>query len=130
MLRSTRFLLIEKKIKKTPKFLREVYEKFNNEFIYMSPFGPMNDRIFRAAFKERLENKIANSIVKCDEENNTPEVIDYCCLIAEVMWEENYRKKYYKLIFGEPEQIKNFCKLITNNPYTLPTILLQILSEI
>ena len=52
--------------------IKEVYERINNEFLSISPFGAMNTKNFRTEFKERLENEIVNSVIKCDEENNPP----------------------------------------------------------
>lgn len=95
--------------------IKEVYERINNEFLSMSPFGPMNSKNFRTEFKERLENEIVNSVIKCDGENNPPEVIDFCCLVAKVSWIENYQEKYCNLIFGQPEQAMILQqKLLTN----------------
>ena len=37
--------------------IREVYERIQNEFLSMSPFGPMNTKEYRLQFKERLENE-------------------------------------------------------------------------
>ena len=75
----------------------------------MSPFGPFNTKKYRTEFKERLEKEIVNSVIKCDEENNPPDVVDLCCLVAKVSWVENHQHKYYKycdLIFGQPELFK------------------------
>ncbi len=80
--------------------IQEVYERINNEL----PFGTFNDKKFRTEFKERLQNEFINCNIKCDEENNPPEVIDNCCLIAKVSWIENNKLKYCDLIFGQPEQ--------------------------
>ena len=85
--------------------IQEVYERINNEFLSMSTFGPMNSKNYRTEFKQRLENEIVNSVIKCDEENNPPDVIDFCCLVAKVSWTENHQQKYCDLIFGQPEQV-------------------------
>jgi len=85
--------------------IQEVYERINNEFLSMSPFGPMNSKSYRTEFKQRLENEIVNSVIKCDEENNQPNVIDFCCLVAKVSWAENHQQKYCDLIFGQPENV-------------------------
>lgn len=87
------------------KKIQEVYERINNEFLSMSPFGPMNNKNYRTEFKQRLENEIPNSVIKCDEENNPPDVIKFCCLVARVYWVENHQQKYCDLIFGQPEQV-------------------------
>ena len=87
------------------KKIQEVYERINNEFLSMNPFGPMNSKNYRTEFKQRLENEIVNSVIKCDEENNPPDVINFCCLVAKVSWVENHQQKYCDLIFGQPEQV-------------------------
>lgn len=87
------------------KKIQEVYERINNEFLSMGHFGPMNSKNYRTEFKQRLENEIVNSVIKCDEENNPPDVINFCCLVAKVSWVENHRQKYCDLIFGQPEQV-------------------------
>ena len=50
----------------------------------MSPFGPMNTKEYRLQFKERLENEFIGSVVRCDETNNTPNIIDNHGLVARV----------------------------------------------
>jgi hypothetical protein len=85
--------------------IQEVYERINNEFLSKSLFKPMNNKSYRAEFKQRLENEIVNSVIKCDEENNPPDVIDFCCLVAKVSWNENHQRKCCDLIFGQPEQV-------------------------
>ncbi len=87
------------------KEIQEVYERINNELLSMSPMGPMNTKEYRKQFKERLENEIPHSIIKCDEENNSPNVIYFCCLMVKVSWTENHQQKYCDLIFGHPEQV-------------------------
>ena len=85
--------------------IQEVYERINNEFLSVSPFGPMNSQNYRAKFKERLEKELDNSVIKCDEENNPSNVIDSCCLVARVFWTENHQQKYCNLVFGQPDQV-------------------------
>lgn len=85
--------------------IQEVYERINNEFLSMTPFGPMNTKNYRTEFKQRLETEIVNSVIKCDEENNPPDVIDCCCLATRVSWIENHQQKYCDLIFGQSEQV-------------------------
>ena len=85
--------------------IKEVYERINNEFLLQSPFGPFNDKKFRAEFKTRLENEIDNSVIKCDEENNPVDVIESCCLAVRVSWVENNEDKHCDLVFGQPERV-------------------------
>jgi hypothetical protein len=95
--------------------IKEVYERINNEFLLMSPFGPMNTKQFRTEFKERLQNEIVNCVIKCDEENNSLEVINSCCLVAKVSWVENHKEKYCNLVFGQPEQAMEIQKKLWVN---------------
>jgi hypothetical protein len=74
-----------------------------------------NSKNYRTGFKQRLENEIVNSVIKCDEENNPPEAVYFCCLVAKVSWIENHQEKYCDLIFGQPKQaIILQQKLLTN----------------
>lgn len=84
--------------------INEVYNRINNEFLTMSPIGPMNTRNFRLEFEQRLANEFIDCIIKCDEENNSCDVIDSCCLVARVSWYQNCEQKYCDLIFGQPKQ--------------------------
>lgn len=85
--------------------IQVVYEKINGEFLLASPLGPTNNRNFREEFKETLEKEIPGSTVKCDEENNPPDVIESNCIVAWVSWVEDNSYKYCKLIFGQPDQV-------------------------
>lgn len=83
--------------------IQEVYERINNEFLSMGSFGPINSKSYRTEFKERLQNEFHNSVIKCDEENNSPDVINFCCLVTKISWTENHQQKYCDLIFGQPK---------------------------
>jgi len=79
----------------------------------------MNDGKFRLEFKRRLENEILDIgisqedyLIKCDEENNSPEVIDSFCLVATVFWIEKFQYKYCNLIFGQDENVIKFQSLL------------------
>lgn len=87
--------------------IREVYERIQNEFLSMSPFGPMNTKEYRLQFKERLENEFIGSVVRCDETNNTPNIIDNHGLVARVSFPipDSIGYKYLDLIFGTPDDV-------------------------
>ena len=75
--------------------IKEVYEKINNELNQK-----YNTKTLRLEVKEWLEREIPNSVIKCDEENNTPDVIDSSNMVAKVSQTENHQLKYYDLVFG------------------------------
>lgn len=87
--------------------IQEVYDRIQNEFLSMSPFGPMNTKEYRLQFKERLENEFTGSAVTCDETNNTPNVIDNHGLVARVSFPipHSISYEYFDLIFGTPDDV-------------------------
>lgn len=53
--------------------------------------------------------------VKCDEENNTPDILNYGCFVAEVSWDKEYGTyKYINLVFGNEKNIGIVNQLLTN----------------
>lgn len=87
--------------------INEVYERIQNEFLSMSPFGPMNTKEYRLQFKARLENEFIGSAVTCDETNNTPNVIYNGGLVARVSLPipDSIGYTYFDLIFGTPDNV-------------------------
>jgi hypothetical protein len=71
---------------------------------------PINTQTTRKWVIEKLEAKLEHEVVvKCDEENNPPDVINQCLLVAKVMWNSDYLNtwgyKYVTMIFGQPEAV-------------------------
>jgi len=87
--------MIEKVIK--------VYEALNT---ILNLDMPVNNVDTRDRVKAHLEDELPNCIIKCDEENNQPILIDECVAIARVQWLSKAMEiTYVDLIFGTPEQI-------------------------
>jgi hypothetical protein len=77
--------------------IKIIYDKIQSEFLSKSEF---NTKEFRNELKIRLEELLPNTIIKCDEENNNPIIVESCCIVAKVNWIENETHKYCVLIFG------------------------------
>lgn len=95
--------------------IKEVYEKINNELLEQYPFGgPFNDDETREEYRIRLKNEIGDVEVKCDLDNNPPEIVDECVLVATVRWtpKNSQETKYYHLVFGQPEQAMKILKTL------------------
>ncbi|MBN1637343.1 MAG: hypothetical protein JW866_00120 [Ignavibacteriales bacterium] len=66
-----------------------------------------NDAKTREYIRLQLQNELPNCGIKCDEENNSPEIIEKCVAVARVQWINGAMEiNYVDLIFGSPEQIK------------------------
>jgi hypothetical protein len=78
--------------------LEEIKGCFDNFF---SLYLEFNDKVTRdfliGVFKLNLEKHDPNVIVKCDEENNPPDVIDNGLLRATILWDKD---KYCNIEFG------------------------------
>jgi hypothetical protein len=85
--------------------IRIIYEKLNNKLLFNPTFH--NSKIFREKFRKKFQNKVTGIYVKCDEENNSPEIIDMNCLVARLFWVENNILYHADLVFGDPNQIRN-----------------------
>lgn len=86
--------------------IQALYEKLNVEYI-SGFFYP--DDIMRDQIKYDIEKKM-DVTVKCDEENNPPDVAYSGCIIAQVSWKEYPTApgfKYKILIFGNPWDIES-----------------------
>ncbi len=74
---------------------------------------PVNNAKLRSYVKSYLEKELPGTTVKCDEENNPPDVIDENCLIARVYWNKKDLDVVYRtLIFGQESQIEKFRHLL------------------
>lgn len=91
------------------KRIEEVYEWMNG-ILNNEKFT--NDEITRRYVINRLQNKLENGIVQCDETNNPPEVIDQNILIVKVMWNADYSKtwdvSYCIMVFGEKSAVEKY----------------------
>jgi hypothetical protein len=99
--------------------IKDVYYKLNKEFLNKQPYNDKQTR-FETIWKlmhpiekgfDKLvqeENRFSRIDVRviCDEENNTPEVIDKNILVARVEWKLNKLDEtihYVDLTFGNVE---------------------------
>ena len=75
---------------------------------------PSNDARLRSYVKKYLEKELPGVTVKCDEENNSPDVVDSNCLVARVYWDKKDIDEtvYRTLIFGQESQIEKFRHLL------------------
>ena len=91
-------------IKTMKEKIQEVREKLNNEICAAMP---INNKSTREFIKTRLEEELGDSVlvIKCDEENNSPEIVDMNCAIARVSWLDSCQAKYSNLIFGQDVQV-------------------------
>lgn len=89
--------------------VRDVYEQINSDGLIVEKF---NTRKFRREFKillkkRLMEHGVTHFDIKCDEENNTPEIVEELCLVARVSWVNENKEIYYSdLIFGDPKYVE------------------------
>jgi hypothetical protein len=108
-------ILLDKRIEETYKFVNDL----------LLNTTPMNTKETRHYVVELIQKRIDfQVIVKCDEENNPPEVIDENILIAQLFWNTPYDAKGPQihrstLVFGEESQIDKYQKqyLLDNELY-------------
>jgi hypothetical protein len=89
--------------------VREVYDEINSDGLIV---GKFNTRKFRRDFKillkkRLMEHGVTHFDIKCDEENNSPEIVEELCLVARVSWVNENKEIYYSdLIFGDPKHVE------------------------
>ena len=95
---------LEKRIEDTYKFVNELL--LNTK--------PMNTPETRKYVVELIQKRIDHQvIVRCNEENNSPEIIDSNLLIAELLWNVPYDSKGPQilksvLVFGDKVAVENY----------------------
>jgi hypothetical protein len=71
----------------------------------------------RSSLKTELLSKLGDQFeIKCDDENNPPNIVDLNCLMVKIMWdkESDGDYKYANLVFGN-EEIINQCLVVNCN---------------
>lgn len=69
--------------------------------------GRYNYQPTRVRVKEILEKELGeNFTVKCDNKNNTPDIIDEKCLVARISWKENTETHYTDVVYGYPDHVR------------------------
>jgi hypothetical protein len=94
-------------------FMNRVEESY--KFINSVLLGtmPMNNRQTREWVQKTLEGRLSkyNVVAKCNNENNTAEVIDNCLLIARIMRpnpDHSQGFRFTDLIFGDELRVKEY----------------------
>lgn len=87
--------------------IQEVYGSIMTEFL-RNP--TMNTPELRSGILERLCRELPGAGVKCDEENNPPEIIDQNVLVARISWIQDGGLMHTNLYFGDYESIRNLKK--------------------
>ena len=85
----------------------EKIQKVYNGIKYKHSNGENNSKV-RLLLKTELLFELGDNIeVKCDEENNSPDILDFNCLVAKIVWnkELNGSYKYTNLVFGDKHNI-------------------------
>ena len=85
-------------IEKIQKVYDEIKHKYSN--------GENNTKV-RLLLKTELLFELGDDVeVKCDEENNSPDIIDFNCLVAKIVWDKvSGAYKYTNLVFGDEHNI-------------------------
>ena len=86
------------------------YEKLNHDFLNSSQFNnkETRDKTRKKLFSYLITFDPIDLKVKCDEENNSPDIVDQQCLVAKVSWKERINSietSFADLVFGQPEQV-------------------------
>jgi hypothetical protein len=103
-LEEVNFIHMEKRIEDAYKFINEILQNTT----------PMNTPETRKYVVELIQKRIEYQvIVRCNEENNPPDVIDQNLLIAELMWNVPYDNKgpaiqKSTLIFGDKAAVEKY----------------------
>jgi hypothetical protein len=90
--------------------IERVYKEMNAQFCQENSF---NDELTKGWVRKTLREAFGTQvIIKCDDENNPPEVVGQCLLIARVTWNSDYglewQYKYVDMVFGNPEQVEKY----------------------
>ncbi len=92
--------------------IQEVYERLNVELVAT---GKFNTKDYQLEIKQRLEKELPSCNIKCDIENNPPDIIENCCLVAMVYWANNSKNmQYTHLVFGQESGVQGVYK---SNPH-------------
>lgn len=87
-------------IEKIQKVYDEIKHKYSN--------GENNTKV-RLLLKTELLFELGDKFeVKCDEENNSPDILNFNCLVAKIVWDKdkvNGKYKYSNLVFGDEHNI-------------------------
>ena len=85
-------------IEKIQKVYDEIKHKYSN--------GENSTKV-RLLLKTELLFELGDDVeVKCDEENNSSDILNFNCLVAKIVWDKgNGTYKYTNLVFGDEHNI-------------------------
>ena len=90
------------------KICRGLWPDTTNEYGWTTAVK-YNDKQARRELQGRLRLRLPWADIKVDEENNSPEVIDGNCIVADVTWKMypgSPEAHQVKLIFGQPNAVR------------------------
>lgn len=77
--------------------IKEVYEELSNE---INQGNLYNNKETRSFIKNKLNEKLGTDLfIKCDEENNPPDIVISNTLLARVYFSDNFKDYYVDLEF-------------------------------
>jgi len=92
--------------------INEIYNNLNKRLL---DNDSINTVTTRSVVKHNLKQELVGKEftypikIKCDEENNSPEVLEGNILIAKLMWKDDTKTSHYhNLIFGKEEDVKKY----------------------
>jgi hypothetical protein len=85
--------------------IKRVYNEINDKYVNE---GLLNDKKFRERLKKDLLSMLGTEIiVRCDEANNNPSIVDMNIAVVDLRWNENHCYHNCTLAFGREDQIIN-----------------------
>ena len=80
--------------------IKNLYDEIDTEHRSLFPAGPYNNKDYRQSIKSRFSQTLGQGIlVKCDEENNPPDVVYSNKLNVQLLWTENFQDFHCDLQF-------------------------------
>jgi len=90
--------------------IERVYKEMNESLLRTMPFNEPKTREWVCSTLQQAFGNL--TAIKCDDENNPPDVIGQRLLIAKIIWNidcsNQYGYKYIDMIFGNPDAIEKY----------------------
>lgn len=99
------------------KKIEKVFIKLNNKLSNEMPF---NTPAFRKEFTKRLRKEIGGDVlIRCDEYNNSPEIVALCGLVAHVWFlsDEQFNPVSHRLVFSQGAESSRLVAQIEKEDY-------------
>lgn len=97
-----------------------LHQRINEAYEYVNDIlcneTEINDKKTRKWVVQVLKDRIENNVIlKCDEENNSPEIVDNNLLVVDLFWNIPYnaptcQTQKVRLVFGKEEQVLKYQK--------------------